>query len=200
MPADYATLLHDFRAGDARAFDDLFEAQVGLLSAHIRPRMAPLLRRKVSVADVLQEARIVAFQKREAFEGRTVGEFRNWLMAIADHKIRQAVEPYVRGPRRALIREVSRDERADTSCAQGTAPSPSQQAIAAEFGALARQAYAKLSNEHREIIRLVREEELSLREVARRRGCSYEAAKKQHQRALFEYTESFRHLRGGDHE
>ena len=68
MTADFTSLIRRFRDGDEEAFRTLFDAQAGLLQARIHPRMAVALKRKVSVQDVLQEARIVAFERRQRFE------------------------------------------------------------------------------------------------------------------------------------
>ncbi len=200
MQADDTSLIRSFREGDEEAFQALFEPHVGVLQARIQPRMAQALRRKVSVADVLQETRIVAFELREGFDGGTASDFRNWLLAIADRKIRQAVALHVRSPKRALNREVSRAQRMETACAPGREPSPSQQAIASELESIAREALRKLSREQQEVLHLFREEGLSVDEVAQRIGRSYEGTKKLRQRALFEYTEAFRRMQGRDHE
>ena len=196
MTADFASLIRRFRDGDEEAFQALFEAQAGLLQARIHPRMAQALKRKVSVQDVLQEARIAAFDLRQRFDGRTPSDFRHWLLGIVERKIRQVVESYVEAGKRSVGREVSRAHREDTAHAQGAEPSPSQEAIGVELALLAKEALERLPAEQREVICLFREEGLPLVEVAKRMGRSYEATKKLRQRAVFEYTETFKRLRG----
>ena len=189
-------MIRQLRDGDEKAFQALFDGCTASLQARINRGMSPLLQRKVSVRDVLQEARIAAFELRCDFSGHTADDFRNWLVAIVDHRIRHVVDAYVDTAKRAVNREVSRPHRMDTAHAAGCEPTPSQHAIAAELRDLAEKALQLLSSDHREVIRLSREEGLSLEEIAKRTGRSYEAAKKLRQRATFEYTEIFERLRG----
>ena len=98
--------------------------------------------------------------------------------------------------KRSAGREVSRDRRAETAAMVGRRPSPSQEAIASEVIDLAEDALETLPEDYREVLRLVREEKLSMQEVAEEMGRSYEATRKLHQRAMFQFTEAFRRMRG----
>ena len=200
MTDDFESLIRRFRDGDEEAFQELFEAQEDLLRARINPRMATALKRKVSVQDVLQETRIAAFENRSRFDGRTSTDFRRWILGIVERKIRQVLGSYLGTGKREVGREGSRAQREDTAQAVGAEPSPSEEAISGELARLAKQALEMLSAEQREVIRLFREEGLPLAEVAKRLGRSYEATKKLRQRALFEYTETFKRLRGEEHD
>jgi RNA polymerase sigma factor (sigma-70 family) len=60
-------------------------------------------------------------------------------------------------------------------------------------------ALGALPPDYREILRLVREEGLTLREAAQRMNRSREAAKKLYGRALFRLTEVFEKLQGEGH-
>jgi RNA polymerase sigma-70 factor (ECF subfamily) len=192
-------LIDRFRDGDGEALRLLFERYEDLLQARIRRRLPAHLRRKVSVADVMQETRLVAYQRRADFESRGPEGMRNWLLGIADLKARAAVHRHGGIAKRAAGREVSGHLRPETAQLVGHVPSPSQVAIAAELKELARRAMDALPKDYREVLRLAREEQLPLREVAARMGRTREAVKKLHGRALFRFTEVFEQLRGGEH-
>jgi RNA polymerase sigma-70 factor (ECF subfamily) len=189
-------LIRRFRAGDDDALAALFSRYEDVLAARIRHRLPPPLRRKVSVADVLQETRIVVFRRREDFESRDKGAFRKWVLGIADNKARAAAQRYGGVAKRNVYEEVSAGRRPETREIAGHGPSPSQVVIASELRDLARRALSALPEDYREIVRLVREEQLPLREAARRLGRSYEATKKLYGRALLRFTETFDRLRG----
>ena len=199
MGAGDETLIRRFRQGDGEAFRVLFDRHAEFLQKRIQGLLAPLMQRKVSIADLLQETRIVAFERREDFEGDTVA-FRRWLVAIAERKARSAVQRYVGTARNAAGREVSRDRRLDTADFTGRGPSPSQMAIASELHDFAKDALETLPDDYREVLRLAQQEGLTLADVAKRMGRSREAAKKLHQRAMFQFTETFRRLQGTDHD
>ena len=59
---------------------------------------------------------------------------------------------------------------------------------------------ASLPPDYREVLRLAREEDLSLREVAERMGRSREAIKKLYGRALLRFKEAFDRLGGSGHD
>jgi RNA polymerase sigma-70 factor (ECF subfamily) len=196
QPSD-KELIRRFRAGDGDALRVLFERHEDILQARIRRRFPPHLHRKVSVSDVLQETRIVAYQRREDFESGGDDGFRNWLLGIADLKAKAAAHRHGGTAKRAAHREVSRNLRPETGQFVGGVPSPSQVAIAAELKELARRAMVSLPDDYRQVLSLAREEQLPLREVAERMGRSREAVKKLYGRALFRFTEAFDKLRGG---
>jgi RNA polymerase sigma-70 factor (ECF subfamily) len=198
QPSD-KELIRRFRAGDGEALRVLFERYEDVLQARIRRLLSPHLRRKISVSDVLQETRIVAYQRRKDFEPRGDDGFRNWLLGIAERKAKAATRRHGGTAKRAAAREVSRHLRPETGQFVGNAPSPSQVAMATELKELARRAMGTLPEDYREVLRLAREEQRPLREVAERMDRSRDAVKKLYGRALFRFTEIFDKLRGGGH-
>ncbi len=161
--------------------------------------MAPLLKRKVSVQDVLQEVRIAAFTHRERFVGSSNVDFERWVAGIAERKVHKVVRWYAGTRRRSLDHEVSRPDRQETAHALSPAPSPSQDAIGEETRSQVLEALGSLPDDYREALRLVREQGLSLRDVGKRMGRSYDAAKQLHARAMVRFTQVFGSLRGGTH-
>lgn len=200
MQADCDSGIRKYLEGDEEAFRVLFEPLTPHLLECIGRQMAPLLKRKVSVRDVLQEVSIVAFERRETFTGTTRDDFKRWVGAIADRTVLGLVNHHAGTHKRALFREVSRPGRGATKQLAGAGASPSEEAIAAETKDLVEKALQQLPPDYRDVLRLCREEGLSLREVGERIGRSREAAKKLHGRAMVQFIESFERLRRGEHD
>jgi RNA polymerase sigma-70 factor (subfamily 1) len=188
------------QAGDEDAFQDLFARYENALRGRIRRRVPANLARKVSVADILQETRIVALQRCVGFEDRGPGSVRNWLLTILDLKIRETLRRYAATAKRAARREVTRGRRLETAEYAAVGPSPSQAAIGAEVAELLRKATATLSHDDQEVLRLTLGERLSIREASVRMQRSYEAVKKLYGRAILRLRRAFEELGGETHE
>jgi RNA polymerase sigma-70 factor (ECF subfamily) len=184
------------RDGDEEAFRELFEAHAGLLTGRIGRGLPNRLRRRVSVADVLQETRIVAHRRLGAFDPDR-GPFRNWLLGIADNNVRSATRRHAGPARKAGRAEISHGARPDTANLPGNGPSPSEVAMSAELCEQLRQAVASLPADYREVLRLTREEGLRLDEAAERMGRSRAAVKKLVSRALCRLRLEMRRGKGG---
>jgi RNA polymerase sigma factor (sigma-70 family) len=141
---------------------------------------------------------VVAFRRRVHFEGRNRDAFHRWLFGIAQVNARHAVQHHGDRALRAFDREVSREYRPVTGQFVSEGASPSQVAMAGEVSDRMACALGQLSPDQREVMRLVHEERLSLREVAERLGRSYDAVKKMHGRALLRFTNSFNRLGDSD--
>ena len=196
MDPSEKTLLGQAQAGDADAFERLFQRYVRTLEGYVRRWLPAAVQRKVSVADILQEARIVAFGGVAEFELRDDASLRNWLIRIVELKVREKVRRYAGTAKRAAGREVTRGRRPETRQVVGAGPSPSQAAVASELADLAQRALRGLPPDFQEILRLVREEDLTLREAGSRMGRSRDAAKRLYGRALSAFTEEFERLQG----
>ena len=184
------------RAGDDDALTTLLDRHQAVLERRIRGLLPASVQRRVAVADVLQETRMVAFEKRGEFEWRGEGSFRAWLLAVAERKARRTTQRHRDVALRSVRREVTRARRSATDRYAGGVPSPSQAAVGAELADLARRAMDTLAPDYREVLRLCREQELTLREAAERMGRSREATKKLYGRALARFTVTFNGLRG----
>jgi len=189
-------LIEKIHAGEEEAFPVLFDRYLGTLEKYARRWLPRRLSRKVSVQDVLQEARIAALGRVLDFERRDGNSVRNWLLKVVELKARDAVRRYAGTARRAVDREISRGHRPETAAIVGPGPSPSQEAVGAE---LAERAMHDLPEHYREVLRLARREGLSLREIAERTDGSREAVKKTYARALSRFTVVFDRLRGASH-
>jgi RNA polymerase sigma-70 factor (ECF subfamily) len=141
---------------------------------------------------VLQETRILAFERTEGFEPRREGAYRAWLLRIAELKAREALRAHAGTGKRAVGREVARDLLRDSSVAAAAGPSPSEAAMGVEQRGEVLRALATLSPDHREVIRLARIEGHSIAEVASRMGRSTDAVKRLYGRALARLARALR--------
>lgn len=160
LPTD-EQLFHEFRAGDAQAYE-------ALVHRYERPLFGYLHRYLGSAElaeDVFQATFLRIYLKGERFaEGR---EFRPWLYAIATHK---AIDVQ-RHERRHRHVEHSRSQAAlagnsplDTVAARGA--TPDEQVGDREEGSRMHAAVAKLSDVQRRAVQLVYEQGLAYRDAA----------------------------------
>jgi RNA polymerase sigma-70 factor (subfamily 1) len=189
-------LVRRLAAGDMDALAQVFERYVPVIAARVKRSVPAFVLRRVSVSDLLQEVRIVAMERCREFEDRGPGSLRNWLLTIADMKIKETVRRHTGTAKRDAGREVTRGRRSDTRDVAAGGLSPSQHAIEAEMAALARRALEALPREQAEVVRLVRDEHLTLREAAGRVGKSHEAVKKIYGRGLLRLKREFERLGG----
>lgn len=195
--SDDAELVRRFREGDESAFQTLLERYGGIVSARIARRLPDHLRRKVSVADVMQESLMAAFDGRDSLRDETEQAFRAWLLTIAENKAVGAIRRFELADKRSARREVTRARRPDTAAHSARQPTPSQFAVGAEMQALAQHAMRRLSADYREILRLTRHEHMTVAEAGERMGRSLAAAKKLYARAMARFHEEYERL-GGD--
>jgi len=191
-----ASLIERAQGGDEEAFHALFRDYEGILSRRISRLLPANAGRKVSVADLMQEIRIAAYKGFPKFEHRGEGSLRNWLLTIADHHVQSVMRRFAGTAKRDLGREVTRGARPETAQHHARGASPSAHAIGRETAERIRRALASLSDDHRTVIRLVRDEGLSLREAAESMGRSREAAKKLYGRALVQLKSAYDRLAG----
>jgi RNA polymerase sigma-70 factor (ECF subfamily) len=196
---DESELIRRFRDGDEEAFRVLFDRCRKDLEARVERRLAKALKRRLSVSDFIQEARITAFTRRAELEDRGPGSFRNWLLGIVDMELHRGIRRHAGTAKRALDREVSRTFRLETSQYPGNAASPSQVAIGSEIEDLVKRAMAALPEDYMQVLHLTRVEHLELKEVARRMNRSTEAARKLYGRALLAFSKTMQKLGGGDY-
>jgi RNA polymerase sigma-70 factor, ECF subfamily len=190
-----AELLRRARGGDHGAFRELFARHGADLRRFAESRLPAEMRRRVSVADVLQEAHIVALERGPEFDARDESSVRKWLFRIVELKVKETVRRHRRG-KRSVGREVSAGADGTVSGIAGRQETPSAVVSSAETAAIARAALDALPPHYREVLRLARDEGLRLGDVAERTGRSREAVKKLYARALSQFAAELRR-RGG---
>lgn len=198
MSLEADPVVQRYLAGDEDAFRDLVEAEAATLQARIGRRMAPLLRRRISIQDVWQEVCLVAFERRGTFVGRSRPEFGRWMAGIADLRVHQLVDRHRGAQKRGFDREVSRNDADASIHPECPSPSPSEFAMGAELAELAARAMMELPDDYREVLRLRRETGATLAEVAARMRRTHDATKKLHGRAMLRFAEIFERLRRGN--
>jgi RNA polymerase sigma-70 factor (ECF subfamily) len=189
-------LIARFQGGDRAAFQVLFERHAATIERFADRMLPARLRRRVSVADVMQDANLAALEMCEAFESRGDNSFRNWLLRVVELRVRETIRKHAGAARRAVGREVPREDRAATTQLAGDQATPSQVAIGLETEQIARAAMQALPEDYRDVLRLSREQHLPLKDIAERMGRSYEATKKLYGRALSAFTKEFARRRG----
>jgi RNA polymerase sigma-70 factor (ECF subfamily) len=168
VPGDTRAIIERARAGDRSAFDQLADRFRGALSSVIARRLGGALRHETQVDDVLQETFVRAFQSLGRFEwlekdqgidgGERASPFFRWLCGISVRVILEHARRHRARPPIAL----------DFDVPDGDAVSPGRALARRERLERFEAALARLSEDHRTALRLVRIEGLPLAEVARR--------------------------------
>jgi RNA polymerase sigma-70 factor (ECF subfamily) len=157
------------------------------LQAFVRAHMAPELRRRESVHDLVQSVCRTLLAERERFDFRSEAEFRAWLFTSALNKIRQKHRFHHQG-QRDVRREQDRPDGASELGALAAGYSgiarPSELAAARERIEALEAALDTLEPDHREVIALARLADLPTREAAAVMGRSEAATRMLLGRAL----------------
>jgi RNA polymerase sigma-70 factor (ECF subfamily) len=177
---DSDQLLRRAHEGDRAAFDVLVSKVQGRLTTLVRLRMGSLLKEKVTIEDVLQEALLRAFQSVERATFDTERSFFAWLATITERTLVDLARRHAARPAHALEREIP-----------GGTVSPSRGLQREERFERLQRALDGLSPDHREVIILARLQRLPLKEIARRMDRSYSAVANLLSRALAELRSSF---------
>jgi len=161
-----AQLMLRYAAGDARAFDELYERNRAGLWRFIRR----LLRDATAADDVFQECWSRVIGSRERY--RPTARFTTWLYRIAHNC---CVDHWRRSGRRAL--HEATDEDAIAVAADPPASGPLATAIAGESRRRLNLALVQLPEEQRVAVLLYVEGGLSVAEIAEQTGAGAETAK-----------------------
>ncbi len=180
-----AALLARFRDGDEQAFRVLLERYGTVLTRKIRRQLPRGLRRRVTIADVLQDACLAAYQVRDRLE---TGRRRRLSSLAPGHRRQQGQGDRALRRRHGATRPGARDHAYPSPHHEGPltveGPRPVRWRSAARPTTVCARGAVQLPDDYREIIRLTREEHLTLRVAGERMGRSREAAKKLYARAM----------------
>ena len=175
MTEDLSSLVDDASRGDDRAVESLLAHYLPDIERFLRGRAPAQVLAKESGADLAQSVCREVLERLvdERFEYRGEAEFRRWLYNAAELKLKNRFRFYGRD-RRAANREVGPLSTSGGPAAgealYRTLFTPSQHAIRREELERFEEAFAGLSDDEREVIRLFHMEGLSHREIADRRG------------------------------
>jgi RNA polymerase sigma-70 factor, ECF subfamily len=175
-------------AGSPEALGAALEAHRRYLLLVAEKELAPDLRAKGGASDLVQETFLEAQRDFAAFRGRSDNEFRGWLRRILLHNL----GIFTRRFRKTGIREVGREVRfSDGSSASGPAgdpaaasATPSRLAMAQEQSLALHGALDRLSDDHRRVIRLRYDDNLTFEQIGQEMARSPEAARKLWARAM----------------
>jgi len=154
-------LMASAQQGDAPAYEELLR----LLARETRGFVGRRVGWADWAEDVVQEVLLTVHRARNTYD--PARPFAPWFYAIASSRLIDAL----RARRRLVLREVIDDE----VLARQEAPSPS--AAASDLRDTLAHAVAGLPRIQREVVSLLKYEDLSVREVARRLGMSEAAVK-----------------------
>lgn len=188
-------LLERIRGGDPQAFADLLGRHEGAMQARARRMVNRRLQGRYSVSDVLQEARVAAFDGLREFVPVPGGTVQGWLVQVVTRKAIDLAR-HQGAAKRSPVRELDRDHRPETGALPDSGPTPSEMAVAGELQEAARRVLAELPADYRTVLRLTRQQGLPLHAAAECMGRSPEATKKLYGRALASFGEHFERLTG----
>ncbi len=174
------SLIQQAQAGDREAFDRLAEGLRERLEGLVTTRLGSVLRQKVEVEDVVQEALLRGFRSIQSFQRSDEDSLFRWLGGIANHVILEIARRHHRELIMALDDEIPADE-----------PSASTAERRKDRFERLQAAFNTLSPDHRTVILLARIDRLSMAEVARHMDRSPEAASQLLWRALKKLKEAF---------
>ncbi len=198
-PLNEEELARRFRDGDPAALESLLALCDADLRRAAERGLPSSLRRRVSVNDVMQEARFAAYEARGGFEFRGDGSFRRWAVGIAVKKALMAVRAHLGTGKRSARREGGGPDDPTVSRIASPGPSPSEIAVAGELEDHARRAMEALPEAERAILRLTREEGLTVAAAGESMHLPPASAKRLYGRALLRFREAVERLRGGGH-
>jgi RNA polymerase sigma factor (sigma-70 family) len=210
----FDSLIRSAQAGDQEALKKLLVAARPYL-AKVATGYADPSRASESVSDLIQEAELRAWQRLHQFQGGSADEethakFRTWLVQIVRRIVfdrwramntqrRKAPDVQMQsidGPRGSPSVDSSAGASSRGPSAPG--PSPSAELRETERSALVRQALARVEDpEDREIIRLYFFEQMSLPDIARRLGHTYDRVRGQYRRGVRQLQTYLQALRSG---
>lgn len=162
-------LVRQVQAGDAAAFDALFERY----APRIRPHLVRLVRDDAAADDLLQEVFLRLWTRAEQWEGR--GTVSGWLTRVATNLALNHLRSVRRRRSQPLDLPKEPEDEDDIETAPGwmvdaAALGPDEVLEEAERRDALRRAVYALPEEQRQVLRMVHEAEMDIREVAAQLG------------------------------
>jgi RNA polymerase sigma-70 factor (ECF subfamily) len=178
---EVARWLLEARDGSVEALGKVLEACRGYLLHVAERRLRSDLRSKGGASDLVQQTFLDAQRDFARFQGDSEKELLAWLRQVLLHNLAHFQRSYRATAKRDLEREVPLP--APGSSSEGGAdiasptPTPSQQAAAREEAEKMQKALERLPEEHRQVLALRHQEQLTFEEIGRRMGRSISGAR-----------------------
>lgn len=185
---DSRVLLERAREGDRESLERLLASHYAGLRAFVRLRLNADLRQKESVSDVVQSACREVLGNLGTFEYRGPASFKAWLYTTAMHKVHEKFR-FWHAHKRSLALESplaagKAAEAQELSACYASVLTPSRQLLAAEEVLRLEDAFARLSDDERELITLSRIARVPYVEIGLQLGCTPGAVRTRLCRAL----------------
>jgi RNA polymerase sigma-70 factor (ECF subfamily) len=153
--ARLSNLMKAAQEGDRQAYEALLTEVASLVGAFAGKR----LRQRESIEDVVQETLLSVHQHRHTYDPRR--SFCRWMYAIAYHRFIDYVRKQRRNSQREILEGKSLEEMVDQKSQNETL-----------LLRLLHQALSKLSNPQRDVVRMLKLDELSVKEISHQTGMS----------------------------
>ena len=188
----FAALAAAAREGDQAALGHLLNSFRSYLHLFADCKLGLDLRQKCGGSDVVQQTFLDAQQAFPRFEGTKPDELRAWLERILLHNLGDLARQFRKAEKRRVKREVTLVEgwtHVDQLVDRST---PSKKVILREEKERLRQALARLSENHRQVVMLRNLERRKFEEIALAMGRSTGAVKKLWSRAIMQLKEEMK--------
>ncbi len=188
-PPSSRILLTRARAGDEDAYREVFARYAERLEKRMVLALGPKLRRRLGVDDLLQDVWTQFSRHAGRIEYRGGGSLYRWLCRVSDNVVRMTQRAHVVSDRRALAREDTFQSEPGSSGFEARLPAavdptPSAAASTTERLEALSRLLGRLSDDHRDVIRLVYVERRPVSEAAQVLERSPNAVKKLLGRAM----------------
>jgi RNA polymerase sigma-70 factor, ECF subfamily len=162
------------------SFAEVLEHSRHFLLRIANAELPPSIRAKGGASDLVQDTFAAAHQARHQFSGRTVPELRGWLRAILIRELAMA--------RRKFLDTASRDVRREVAPVTGallaSAGAPAAELIRREEDEHLAAAVARLPADHRRVVALRVEGDMTFAAIGRELDMTEDAARRLFARAL----------------
>ncbi|UCG32343.1 MAG: sigma-70 family RNA polymerase sigma factor [Phycisphaerales bacterium] len=193
-PRSTIALVSRIRAGDRKAFNELFGRYLTRVESVVRSRLGAELRSRESVSDIVQEVYLEAVRSFDRFSPQAPQGFYRWLCKIVEHKIIDAHRRHFGAARRDARREVALEQVGSPAQGGPEGESPSRILLRDEASGRVHEALTRLPPDHRRVIELRQFAMLSSAEVGERMDRSAEAVRALLVRALKRLAAEMRKL------
>lgn len=181
----FARSIQQARNGNAAALNELIATWRTYLLYVANSEIQPHLRQKLGASDLVQSACLDIHRRFADFRGETIDEWRVWLRRLLMHDLQDARRRFLDADKRDISRERSLDDRSHpTIDLPSNDKSPRSELIAREEWESMQFALQRLSDEHREVLRLRNWDQLPFAEIGSLMGRSEDATQKLWTRAL----------------
>jgi len=194
---DTQILVKEAKEGDEEALQALFARYYERIRPLVRARLGQELRKKIDSDDIIQIAFGAALQSFDQFEHETEGAFVHWLSSIISHTICDNADHYMARKRGGQVVHLDGRQSEKILAAQpATDPGPSTRAETLEEEERLMSALDRLEADKREVLILLRFQQLTYREIGLILGCRESAVQMRVVRAERELAKIYAAMNG----